>query len=54
MHLTNIAIQKKSENYDRKTGMKWSMKSMKLYLTSKFGIDRANRLFEDIQGIVIR
>ncbi|GMH45825.1 hypothetical protein BSKO_13788 [Bryopsis sp. KO-2023] len=54
MHLTNVSIQKKADNYDRKTGMKWPMKNMKLYLASKFGMEKANRLFEDIQGIVTR
>lgn len=35
IHLTNVAIQKNSDNYDEKTGGKWDLRSLKLYLMSK-------------------
>ena len=36
IHLTNVAIQKNSDNYDDKTGGKWDLRSLKLYLMSKY------------------
>ena len=36
IHLTNVAIQKNSDNYDEKTGGKWDLRSLKLYLMSKY------------------
>lgn len=53
-HLTNVAIQKKSKNYDKKTGMKWLMRNLKQYVLTQFEKDKVNKLFGDIQGIVIR
>ena len=32
VHLTNVAIQKKSDNYDEKIGGKWMLNTLKLYL----------------------
>eukprot|EP00191_Tetraselmis_sp_GSL018_P005470 CAMPEP_0177600416 /NCGR_PEP_ID=MMETSP0419_2-20121207/13612_1 /TAXON_ID=582737 /ORGANISM="Tetraselmis sp., Strain GSL018" /LENGTH=386 /DNA_ID=CAMNT_0019093409 /DNA_START=145 /DNA_END=1305 /DNA_ORIENTATION=+ len=54
VHLTNVAIQKKGENYDRGSGMKWPIRSLKLYLISKFGVAAANRCFELVQLVVLR
>lgn len=54
VHLTNVAIQKKGEDYDAESGGKWDVRSLKLYLISKFGLDRVNTLFFNIQLICIR
>jgi len=54
VHLTNVAIQKKGDNYDRGSGMKWPIRSLKLYLISKYGAEAANRCFELIQLVVVR
>ena len=35
MHLTNVAIQKKSDTYDSETGGKWMVRDLKLYLMSR-------------------
>merc|ERR1719253_329634 len=35
MHLTNVAVQKTSENYDEKRGGKWDLHHLKLYLMTK-------------------
>jgi tubulin polyglutamylase TTLL9 len=45
MHLTNVAIQKTSENYDDKLGGKWDLRGMKLYLMSKFGGEKVNECY---------
>jgi tubulin polyglutamylase TTLL9 len=51
MHLTNVAIQKTSENYDSQTGGKWDLRLLKLYLISKYGHDRVIECFRKIQNI---
>lgn len=38
VHLTNVAIQKTSDNYDNQKGGKWMLEQLKLYLMSKYGI----------------
>ena len=40
MHLTNVAIQKTAAQYDDKLGGKWDLRSLKLYLMSKYGPER--------------
>ena len=40
MHLTNVAIQKTNANYDERLGGKWDLRSLKLYLMSKYGNDK--------------
>jgi tubulin polyglutamylase TTLL9 len=54
VHLTNVAIQKNSDNYDKVTGGKWDLRSLKIYLMSKFSRSRVNQLFIDIQEIVLK
>lgn len=54
MHLTNVAIQQKAENYDERTGGKMELQALKLYLMSRFGIDRIDALFWEIQMIILR
>jgi tubulin polyglutamylase TTLL9 len=36
IHLTNVAIQKNSENYDKITGGKYDLRSLKIFLMSKY------------------
>lgn len=54
VHLTNVAVQKKAASYDSDSGGKWDVRSMKLYLMSKYGVERTNELFFNIQLICIR
>ena len=49
MHLTNVAIQKKNEQYDENTGMKWPISKLKQYLLTKHGQNATSKLFGDIQ-----
>jgi tubulin polyglutamylase TTLL9 len=37
MHLTNVAIQKHAPNFDRSKGMKWPIRSLRLYLNTRHG-----------------
>lgn len=54
MHLTNVAIQKTADNYDEKLGGKWELRSLKLFLMSKFGHERVNEAFTQIQDLIIK
>jgi tubulin polyglutamylase TTLL9 len=54
MHLTNVAIQKNSENYDEAIGGKWYLDKLKGYLSSKFGNEKVNLAFYRVQEIIIR
>ena len=36
VHLTNVAIQKTSEDYDESTGGKWLLRDLKLYMMSRW------------------
>jgi tubulin polyglutamylase TTLL9 len=49
MHLTNVAIQKNSDNYDETLGGKWFLDKLKHYLISKYGGDKINISFYKIQ-----
>jgi tubulin polyglutamylase TTLL9 len=55
MHLTNVAIQKKSADYSKdEHGGKWDLRQLKLYLMSRYGVVMVDRLFNEIQMIVLR
>lgn len=54
MHLTNVAIQKTADNYDDKLGGKWALHSLKLFMMSKFGTDKVNEAFTQMQDLIIR
>lgn len=54
MHLTNVAIQKTSDNYDDRLGGKWDLRSLKLFLMSKYGAEKVNESFALIQDLIIR
>jgi tubulin polyglutamylase TTLL9 len=54
VHLTNVAIQKTSENYDERLGGKWDLRGMKLFLMSKYGQEKVSESFAQIQEMIIR
>lgn len=54
MHLTNVAIQKTSENYDEKLGGKWELTKLKQYLVSKYGQGKIDECFSKIQNLVLQ
>jgi tubulin polyglutamylase TTLL9 len=54
VHLTNVAIQKTAENYDERTGGKMELQALKLFLMSKYGVERIDALFWEIQLIILR
>ncbi|CAD8053008.1 unnamed protein product [Paramecium sonneborni] len=54
VHLTNVAIQKTSDNYDEKLGGKWNLQTLKLFLMTKFGQEKVAETFYNIQMLMIR
>lgn len=53
IHLTNVAIQKHNDDYNSKHGGKWHVRYLRLYLESIYGIEMSNRLFGDIDDLII-
>ena len=54
IHLTNVAVQKTSTQYDVNTGGKWDLRQLKLYLISKYGQEKVLECFSKIHQIFIR
>lgn len=56
MHLTNNAIQKKADGYGASgvKDCKLPLQSLKLHIASKRGADVADRVFGDIEDIIVR
>ena len=54
IHLTNVAIQKKGPQYSKNVGMKWPLNNLKVHCQAKYGAAKADELFADIEGVIIR
>ena len=52
MHLTNVAIQKKSDHYNSELGGKWGVRELKLYMMSRYGREATEEAFWNVQQIV--
>lgn len=52
VHLTNVAVQRRGAC--EANSSKWPLHSLRLYLMTQIGWERTNRVFEDIQSVVIR
>jgi tubulin polyglutamylase TTLL9 len=52
VHLTNVAIQKTSENYNP-SGCKWNIRNLKLLMISKHGAEAVQELFFEIQQVIL-
>jgi len=53
VHLTNVAIQKHSDNYDEKRGGKWNLAHLKKYLITVYGYTAVDKMFTEMQDLVI-
>ena len=54
IHLTNVAVQKNSDTYDKQIGGKWYFREMKIFLMSKYEEEKVNKMFDDIQELMIK
>jgi tubulin polyglutamylase TTLL9 len=50
-HLTNVAIQKTADNYDERTGGKMELQALKMYLMSRYGVERVDALFWEVRSV---
>ena len=48
-----MAIQKHGEHYNSETGGKWDLRQLKLHLVSRHGIATVDKMFYDIQMMII-
>ena len=53
MHLTNVAIQKKYEKYQKTNGGKFSLQNLHFYLENVYGYERAKKCHHDITQVII-
>jgi len=53
VHLTNVAVQKHADDYNRSHGNKWPLSTLQTYLESNFGTSRSRRLFRDIDSVIL-
>ena len=53
VHLTNVAIQKHSDDYNPNHGNKWSFDNVILYIQSNFGNEKADIMMRKIKEIII-
>ncbi|KAL6749379.1 tubulin tyrosine ligase-like family, member 9 [Haematococcus lacustris] len=54
IHLTNVAIQKHAPGFDVAKGMKWSIRSLRAFMTTRHGAEASNELFHNMQNLIIR
>ena len=54
VHLTNNAIQKTADTYNKACDLKWPMRQLKMFLVSKFGRKKVEECFFEIQMVMIR
>ena len=48
VHLTNVSIQKNADDYNAQHGGKWTLESLRLYLSSTHGSEKTDKMFDDI------
>ncbi|EDV19721.1 uncharacterized protein TRIADDRAFT_33013 [Trichoplax adhaerens] len=53
VHLTNVSIQKRGDDYNDIHGGKWTVQDLRLHLESIKGELIANRLFEEINWLIV-
>ncbi|XP_045485246.1 polyglutamylase complex subunit TTLL1-like [Pieris rapae] len=53
VHLTNVSVQKYGEEYNEHHGGKLSIQNLELYLEGTRGRDVTQRLFEDMQWLIV-
>lgn len=53
VHLTNIAVQTHSDQYNARHGCKWDTYSLRQYISNRYGYEESNQVFTAIQGIIL-
>jgi len=52
MHLTNVSVQKHSEDYNEDHGGKWHIKNLQLYLQATYGGEQTEKMFQQIRALI--
>ena len=52
IHLTNVAVQKKNDDYNPEHGSKWSIENLKFYLEQTRGKAATDKCFDEIKNII--
>ncbi|XP_047136933.1 polyglutamylase complex subunit TTLL1 isoform X1 [Hydra vulgaris] len=53
VHLTNVSIQKQGAEYNATHGGKWTINNLRLYLEGTKGKEVADKLFDDINWLIV-
>lgn len=53
-HLTNVAVQKVTDNYDEERGGKYLLDKLRLYIISTQGQERTEECFYLIQELIMK
>jgi len=53
IHLTNVAIQKTAEGYDKSKGCKWLFSRVKGYMQTMFGHEAVEQCIKDMQSVIM-
>lgn len=54
IHATNVAIQKTAPEYNGDKGCKWQLRNLRMYLAGRHGEDVADRVFTDMEALIVR
>ncbi|XP_059153430.1 probable tubulin polyglutamylase TTLL9 [Physella acuta] len=54
IHLTNVAVQKTSPDYDPEKGCKWSAQQLRKYLVARHGFNKVKNMFTAVDNIIIK
>jgi len=52
IHLTNVAIQKKNEDYNAEHGSKWDIQNLRFYMEQTRGKEATDKCFDEIKNII--
>lgn len=54
IHVTNVAVQKQNPKYSNMSGCKWGIRSLRQHFMCTVGPEATNRLFGEIQWLILR
>ncbi|ORC92625.1 putative tubulin tyrosine ligase protein [Trypanosoma theileri] len=54
IHVTNVAVQKTNPKYTPSSGCKYGLRNLRQYITASRGVEAAQKLFDDIQNMILR
>lgn len=54
IHVTNTAVQKTNPKYTPSSGCKFGIRNVRMTVTATHGVEKANKLFGDIEQLILR